>query len=125
MPLAKNPWTDSKLAQKKLFPHDSKPLGRQYESGMDESVDISRFLVYFQEAFVLEFLLVGSLRSQYHFHSLIIVIELLLDAVEVEVVPDELIVDLAEELVVFQVAEPLDPPAVGLLAVLRLFRHQI
>jgi hypothetical protein len=53
------------------------------------------------------------------------VIELLLDAVEVEVVPDELIVDLAEELVVFQVAEPLDPPAVGLLAVLRLFRHQI
>jgi hypothetical protein len=39
-------------------------------------------------------------------------VELLLNAVEVEVVPDKLLVDLAEELVVLQVAEPLDPAAV-------------
>lgn len=37
--------------------------------------------------------------------------ELLLDAVQVEVVADELLVDLAEELVVLVVAEPLDPAA--------------
>lgn len=39
-------------------------------------------------------------------------IELLFDAVQVEVVPDELLVDFTEELVVLQVAEPLDPATV-------------
>ena len=53
------------------------------------------------------------------------VAELLLDAIEIEVVADKLLIDFAEELMIFVVAEPLDPPAVGLLAVLRLFRHQI
>lgn len=47
-------------------------------------------------------------------------VELLLNAVEVEVVSNELVIDLAEELVVLQVAEPLDPSPVRLFAVLRL-----
>ena len=37
--------------------------------------------------------------------------ELLLDAVEVEVVPNKFLVHLTEELVVFVVAEPLNPAA--------------
>lgn len=37
--------------------------------------------------------------------------KLLLDAVEIEVVADELFVDFAEELVVLVVAKPLDPAA--------------
>lgn len=99
---------------------------------MNQPVDVGGFLVNLQETFVLQFLLVGRLRAQNHLHrftavttGLLIVIEFLLDAVEVEVVADEFVVDLAEELVVFEVAEPLDPAAVGLLAVLRFLRHQI
>lgn len=44
----------------------------------------------------------------------LVVVEHLLESVEVEGVADVLLVDLAEELVVFEVAEPADP-AVALL----------
>lgn len=36
-------------------------------------------------------------------------IEHLLDAIEIEIIADVLLVDFAEELVVFEVAEPADP----------------
>lgn len=50
--------------------------------------------------------------------------ELLLNPVEVEGVSDEFVVNFTEELVVFQVAEPLNPPRVLLrAAVLGLARH--
>lgn len=52
-------------------------------------------------------------------------VELLLDAVEVEGVPDELVVHLAEELVVLEIAEPLDPSSVLLGAVLGLGGHDV
>jgi hypothetical protein len=42
--------------------------------------------------------------------GVLVVVEHLLEAVEVEAVADVLLVDLAEELVVFQTAEPADPP---------------
>lgn len=37
---------------------------------MYESVDIGGLLVDFKEALILKLLLVGSLGSKYHFHSL-------------------------------------------------------
>jgi hypothetical protein len=45
------------------------------------------------------------------------------EPVEVEVVLDEVVVDLAEEVVVLKSAEPLYPPHVDVLAELRLFTH--
>jgi hypothetical protein len=39
----------------------------------------------------------------------LIVVEHLLESVEIEAIPDVLFVDLAEELMVFEVAEPADP----------------
>lgn len=55
--------------------------------------------------------------------GVLVVTKLLLDAVEVEGVPDELVVDFAEELVLLEVAEPLDPSCVLLGAVLGFGRH--
>jgi hypothetical protein len=50
-------------------------------------------------------------------------IEHLLEAVEVEAIPDVLLVDLAEELVILEAAEPVDP-AIALLRAVRLtLRH--
>jgi hypothetical protein len=40
----------------------------------------------------------------------LIVIEHLLEPIEVEAVPNVLFIDLAEELMILQVAEPADPP---------------
>lgn len=51
--------------------------------------------------------------------SVLIVVEHHLQPVEVEAVPDVLLVHLAEELVVLQVAEPTYPP-VALLGTVRL-----
>ena len=79
---------------------------------MNKAVDIGGFLIDFEEPLVLEFLLIRSFSSQDHFHRFIVVIELLFDAVKVEVVTDELIVNLTEELMVFEVAEPLNPTAI-------------
>jgi hypothetical protein len=47
----------------------------------------------------------------------------LLEAVEVELVLDEVLVDFAEEDVVLEAAEPLDPADVDVLAELRLLTH--
>jgi hypothetical protein len=41
--------------------------------------------------------------------EILIMIEHLLESVEVEAVSDVLLIDLAEELMVFQIAEPADP----------------
>ena len=48
---------------------------------------------------------------------LLIVIEHLLEPVQIEAVPDVLLIDLAEELMVLEVAEPADPPVALLRAV--------
>lgn len=50
-------------------------------------------------------------------------VEHLLEAVEVEAVADVLLVDLAEELVILEVAEPADPPVAFLRAVRAALRH--
>lgn len=52
-----------------------------------------------------------------------VLVDPLLEAVEVEVVLDEVLVDLAEEEVVLESAEPLNPPHVDILAELRLLAH--
>jgi hypothetical protein len=54
---------------------------------------------------------------------LLISTELLLDPIEIEGIPNELIINLAEELVVFKVAEPLNPASVLFRAVVRFGRH--
>lgn len=51
------------------------------------------------------------------------VAELLLDAIEIEVVADKLLIDFAEELMIFVVAEPLDPPTCRIVAEFRFLRH--
>ena len=56
--------------------------------------------------------------------GVLVVIELILESIEVEAVPDVLLIDFAEKLVVFQVAEPTYPP-VTLLGTIRFrVRHR-
>jgi hypothetical protein len=82
-------------------------------------------LVEFEEGFFVEVVLVGCLGAKDHAHA---GLELLLgdaglEAVQVEGVPDEFLVELDHELVSLERAEPLDPaheggaPLVGELAV--------
>ena len=70
---------------------------------------------------VLELLFFGCLGSEDHFEGittswggLLIVLEHLLEAVEVETIPDVVLVYPAEVSVVLEVAEPADPTVVFL-----------
>lgn len=54
---------------------------------------------------------------------LLVIVELLLDAVEVEGISNKFVVDLAEEEVIFEIAEPLNPSSVFLRAVVGLAGH--
>ncbi len=56
--------------------------------------------------------LVGGSFKAHHWveRGVLVVVEHLLEAVEVEAVADVLLIYFAEELVVLQVAEPADPP---------------
>ena len=66
--------------------------------------------------FIFKLLIFRRIWSEDHFESIamimgvvLIVIEHLFESVEVEAVSDVLLVHFAEELVVFEVAEPADP----------------
>lgn len=52
-------------------------------------------------------------------------VDSLFEAVEVEFVFDEILVDFAEEAVIFKATEPLDPADVDIFAKLGLLAHQI
>ena len=52
-------------------------------------------------------------------------VEPLFQPVKVEVVLDELLIDFAEEIVIFEVAEPLNPASFGVLRVVILNPHYI
>jgi hypothetical protein len=56
-------------------------------------------------------------------NELRVLVDPLFESVEVELVLDEVLVDLAEEEVVLEAAEPLDPPHVDVLAELRFLAH--
>ena len=45
LPFTENPRTDSEDAFLILIPHDGKSFGCDYESGMDEPIDVSGFLI--------------------------------------------------------------------------------
>lgn len=50
-------------------------------------------------------------------------VEPLFQPVKVEVVLDKLLIDFAEEIVIFEVAEPLNPASLGVLRVVILNPH--
>lgn len=79
---------------------------------MDQAIKIHCGLVYLQETLIIEILGVGRVAAQDHLHGLIESWDALLEPIEVERVLDVVELYLHEELVAFEVAEPLDPTAV-------------
>lgn len=106
---AENTRAHSESAQKIFLSHECESFRRCDESCMDKSINVSCFLVHFQESFVFEIFVVGTFARKNHFNAIIVVIEFLLDAIQVEVIADEIVIDFAKELVVFKCAEPADP----------------
>lgn len=76
---------------------------------MNQSINISSFLVNLQEPFIFKIIVIRAFTGKDHLDSVIVVVELLLDSVEIEVVSDVIIIDFAKELMVFQSAEPAYP----------------
>lgn len=76
---------------------------------MDESIQIHGGLVDFKEGLVVEVFGVGTFRREQHLHGLVEVLDLLAEAVQVEVVANVIFVDLDKELVAFEVAKPANP----------------
>ena len=74
-------------------------------------------MVNFEELGVIQVFGVGTVAAHNHLHGLFEVLHFIAQAVQVEVVGDVLLVNLGEELVAFQVAEPLDPPVAALAVV--------
>ena len=66
-------------------------------------------MIDLEEVFVVEIFRVGTLGCKDHLHGFVEVLELLSEAVKVEIVTDVLLVDLYKKLVALQVAEPADP----------------
>ena len=80
---------------------------------MDQAIKIHCGLVYLQEALIIEILRVWRVAAQDHLHGLIESRDTLLEPIEVERVLNVVELYLHEELVAFEVAEPLDPTAVA------------
>ena len=84
---------------------------------MNQTVEVRRLLVEFEEALVLQVLLVGLLGGQNHPQARLQLVtrEPLLQPLEVKGILNELLVDLNEEFVALKGAEPLDPAGLGVL----------
>ena len=85
---------------------------------MNEAVKVHGGLVNFKEVLVVEVLGLGAFGGQDHLHGLVEVLDLFAQAVEVEVVADEVFVHFDEELVAFEVAKPRDPPGAAFRVVI-------
>ena len=83
---------------------------------MNDTVQIHGRLVDFKELWVVQVLRVGTVASHNHLHRLLEVLNFLAQSVQVEVISDVLLVNLCEEFVTLEVAEPLNP-AVSAVAV--------
>ena len=64
---------------------------------------------------VFELFVLRAIRIEDHFECIAVSGEHFFETVEVEVVPDVVDIDFAKEHMVFQVAEPLDPPSFGVI----------
>ena len=76
---------------------------------MNQTIEVHRRLVDFQEVFIVKILRVRALSGEDHLHSFVEVLKFLSEAVKVEIVADVLLIDLNEKLVALKVAEPADP----------------
>ena len=78
---------------------------------MNYTVQVRGFLVELKEAFILEIFFVWLLLRKNHAEAGLHLVlgELVLQALQVEGVHDELVVHLDKKLVPLQLAEPLDP----------------
>lgn len=84
---------------------------------MDEAVQVHSGLVNLKEVLIIQVLRVRRLSGKDHLHCLVEVLDFLTQVGEVEIVADVVLVDLNEELVAFQVAEPADPASATLAVV--------
>ena len=116
LPLAQDARARAEVPKHELLLHHGQAPRRQNKASVDQAVEVHCRLVDLQEVLVVEVVAVRRLRVQQHVHSLVEMLDFLAQAVKVEVVADVLLVDLAEEFVALQVAEP-GNPAVARLAV--------
>ena len=122
-PLAQHPRAHSEHPLSILVAHEGEALGSDDEAGVDQPVDVGGLLVDLHVPTSL-YAYRSSSRSSSSGSStpriisraslcergVLVVVEHWFESVEVEIVPDVVLVDPAEELVVFQSAEPVDPP---------------
>ena len=98
----------------------------QYKTRMNDTVQVRGLLVELKEAFILQVffirLLLGENHAQARLH--LVLGKLVLQPLQIEGVHDELVVDLDQELVPLQLAEPLDPPVL-LVGQCRVIREAI
>ena len=86
---------------------------------MNQVIEVDRELLHIDEARLVHFGFRGLLGVHDDGDGLLVVLDLALDSAHVELGLDELVVDVAVDLVAFQVAEPIRPPE---LSVVRHFR---
>ena len=117
--VAQSSWTSAEdTAQEFLIDFGQATWGENV-TRMDHAIQIRCLLVELEECFIVEVIVVGLLWGKDHSDAALELVfgELFVEALEIERVADEFIVDLAEELVSFQSAEPLDPTNLRVLVV--------
>ena len=86
---------------------------------MDHAIQIRCLLVQFKECFVVQVIIARLLRGENHSDAVLEFFfrELLLQALQIEWIADELIVNLAKEFMSFQSTKPLDPTNLRVLII--------
>lgn len=134
LPLTKDSWAGSEASSLVLLFHEGQASRSDYEACVNQTIKISRFLINLQETLILQVFIVRSLWGQYHFQglalkwsqSILVIVEFRFQAVKVEVIADEVLVHLAQELMVLQSTKPLYPSsAIGILGVVFNHSHSI
>ena len=80
---------------------------------MNQPVKVHGGLINLEEALVVEVLAIGRVGTKNHFHRLVEAGNALFQSEEIEGVFDVVEVNFNKKLVSLQIAEPLDPAAVG------------
>ena len=91
-------------------------------SVVNKSEQVTSLLIKFHEVLVCQVFLVGSKGREYHLETRLefVLGEVRLQAVQIELITNEILVDFAEELMTFQSTEPFDPAHLS-----SFFRHSI
>ena len=100
-------------AQNIFLTHHRESARRNNKPRMNEPVKVHGGLINLEEALVVKVLAVGRVGTKNHFHGFVEAGNTLFQTEEIEGVFDVVEVNLNKKLVSLQIAEPLDPAAIG------------